>query len=242
MKIAVTDTMGSEHKFQQYISWLQYAEPSVETVRLSYVFDNTNGIQSCDGLLLTGGHDVDPRLYGGEPNHPKIHDTNRRRDDFEFHVLEQALTAGIPVLGICRGLQLANVYFGGSLFADLEEAGFGSHNSKTDGAEFLHEVFVEKDTTAFRCIKSLEGSINSSHHQGTDRIGDGLQVSARSADGVVEALERTDGNSFFLLVQWHPERMKESLNPFTKGVLDSFLTAAQKSKYEIKSLYKKENQ
>ncbi len=235
MKIAVTDTMGSEHKFQQYISWLQTAEPSVETVRLSYAFDNADSIQSCGGLMLTGGHDVDPRLYGGEPGHPKIKETNRRRDDFEFHVLEQALTAGIPILGICRGLQLANVYFGGTLFADLEEAGFGLHKSKTDGAEFLHEVDVEKDSMAFRCIKNLKGTINSSHHQGADRIGDGLRVSARSADGVVEALERTDGNSFFLLVQWHPERMKESHSPFTKGVLEAFLTASKKSKYEVNS-------
>ncbi|HMD14385.1 MAG TPA: gamma-glutamyl-gamma-aminobutyrate hydrolase family protein [Bacteroidota bacterium] len=235
MKIAVTDTMGSEHKFQRYISWLQNAEPSVETVRLSYTFDNADSIQSCDGLLLTGGQDVDPRLYGGKPDHPKIKDTNRRRDDFEFIALKQALIAEIPVLGICRGLQLANVYFGGTLFADLEEAGFGLHNSNTDGAEFLHEVDVEKNTTAFRCVKNLKGTINSSHHQGADRIGDGLRVSARSVDGVVEALDRVDGNSFFLLVQWHPERMKESQSPFTKGVLEAFLKATQKSTYEINS-------
>lgn len=239
MKIAVTDTMGSEHKFKNYIDWLKKNDPEVDCIVLSYKQDNLEMLDNCDALLLTGGHDVDPGLYGGTVNHPKITDVDRKRDDFESKVLDNALHAGIPVLGVCRGLQLANVVFGGTLIADIEEAGYRNHRSEKE-AERRHELIVEQESMLYDILGHISGTINSSHHQAVLKPGNGLKVSARSADGVIEALEykHTGEHPFFLLVQWHPERMNDIENPFTKKILDAFLTAAKLAGRKI-SLTKK---
>ena len=129
MRIAVTDTLGPEDKFQNYITWLQEGAVQVDCTRVSYRLDNLGEVDSCDALVLTGGHDVDPSLYGDHSYHPTIKNIDRKRDDFERKALDRAFARRLPVLGICRGLQLANVYFGGTLIPDIIEAGFPSHRS-----------------------------------------------------------------------------------------------------------------
>jgi len=228
MRIAVTDTLGSEHKFQKYIDWLQSVDDTVECVKMSYRLDNRKEIESCDGLVLTGGHDVDPSLYGGPVDHPAIIDVDRKRDDFEMEVLSCALQRRIPVLGICRGLQLANVYFGGTLIPDLPEAGFPSH--KHDVPNKRHGIAIDNDCFLHSLVHVTSGEINSSHHQAVDHAGPKLKVVARSSDGVVEALEfaRRGDYPFFLLVQWHPERMDDSGNPLSIKLLQHYLYSIQK--------------
>ena len=225
MLIAVTDTLGSEHKFQKYLDWLRQGGKDVETVTLSCTLNNIEALKRCGGLVLTGGHDVDPVLYNGPAGHQKIVDINRKRDDFEFQALEYAMNASLPVLGICRGLQLANVFFGGTLIPDLEEIGYRSHRSTQDSAEHAHPVTVEKDSRLFELTQCETGIINSSHHQAARIPGKGLRVVGRSDDGVIEAMElaNADAVPFFLLVQWHPERMTDAENPFTANIRKGFL-------------------
>lgn len=228
MLIGVTDTMGSEHKFQQYVSWLQHGGLPVRCLTLSYTVDNLSRIGDCDALVLTGGHDVEPSLYHGPEHHQKIIDVDPLRDKFDMGVLERALRIEIPILGICRGLQIANVYFGGTLVPDIEEAGYRSHRSPAT-EEYTHTISIEKESVLGTLSQVQNGIVNSSHHQAVDTVGKGLRVVARSDDGIIEAMELDENRAqqFFLLVQWHPERMSEFENPFSKGILDRFFSSVQ---------------
>ncbi len=221
-RIGVTETMQSEHNFHNYLSWLRSGGPDIECTRLSYFGGST--LEGCSGLVLTGGHDVNPRFYGGPAGHPTITEIDPRRDEFEKELIEGALSLEIPVLGICRGLQLANVHFGGTLIPDLEESGFPSHRSTTDGAEHRHPLTVVEGSGL--SVYAESGTVNSSHHQGIDRIGKGLRAAAFSPDGLPEALER-EGGAFFLLVQWHPERMPGE--PLASRILSKFLSTVREN-------------
>lgn len=229
MKIAVTDSMGSNHKFQRYIDWLKRGDPSVECIRLSYKIVNLSTLNSCNALLLTGGNDVDPSLYGGPVTHPAITDVNRKRDDFERDVIDKALSAEIPILGVCRGLQIANVYFGGTLIPDIEEAGFNPHQGKSD-KECRHNIMIERKSMLARISGVTTGNVNSSHHQAVQKTGKGLKIVARSDDGIIEAMEFEEQGDkpFFQLIQWHPERMHDFENPLSQALLKHFLSTIGK--------------
>ncbi|MGA2623510.1 MAG: gamma-glutamyl-gamma-aminobutyrate hydrolase family protein [Bacteroidota bacterium] len=228
MVIGVTDNMGSEHKFQQYIDWLRRGNASIRWTILSYKDDNLQELRNCNGLLLTGGGDVDPSLYSIDPRHPKLGRVDRQRDDFERATIDCALESQIPVLGICRGLQVANVHFGGSLIQDLGEMGFTIHQGR-DEVEQRHKVSIEHDSLLAQISGIHEGDVNSFHHQAAAEPGNDLRVVARSEDGIAEALEFQDSSSrpFFLLIQWHPERMNDFHNPLTQNILRRFLAAVE---------------
>lgn len=163
-----------------------------------------------DGLLLIGGEDVDPRLYGQRPQ-KALALVNPVRDCFESALLRQALQNELPILGICRGLQLINVICGGTLHQDLPvpQAGLGAHAfwQYPKGA-YSHDVHLQPGTYLQKLYQKDRIGVNSFHHQGIDRLGKGLMVAARAEDGLVEAVEGT-GPGFLLAVQWHPETMTE---------------------------------
>jgi putative glutamine amidotransferase len=159
-----------------------------------------------DGLMLTGGTDLDPALYGEEP-HPETQAFQRDRDEFEIAVALRAIERDMPVLGICRGMQVLNVAYGGTLLQHLPEShGHEDHRrvpGSFDGAD--HDVRLVAGSVAARAAGELLHPTKSHHHQGVGRIGDPLVVSGTSVlDDLPEALERTD-RSFVLGVQWHPE-------------------------------------
>jgi len=227
MRVGVTDTMGREDKFLAYCDWLKAGYPAVDLIRLSYADDNLSALSDCDGVVLTGGGDVDPRLYGGDPIHPKVSGVDTKRDDFERKVIDSTIRAEKPLLGVCRGLQLTNVHLGGTLVPDLVEAGKFGHASTPD-QETFHGIVVDSSTKT-GLSDAVVRSINSYHHQAAGEPGPGLHVTGRSDDGVIEMLEPADGmfHSFLLLVQWHPERMQDTLNPFCYTVRMEFYQAIQ---------------
>ncbi|MFN0158734.1 MAG: gamma-glutamyl-gamma-aminobutyrate hydrolase family protein [Bacteroidota bacterium] len=216
--------------FDKYLEWLGRSGEQIHTIKLSYLLKNRTEIERCHGLILTGGGDVHPKFYNREDAIPVVEEVNELRDEFEFEVIDDALRRELPILGVCRGLQIFNVAMGGSLIPDIESAGFPSHR-RMGIHERLHEIVVEPGATLHSIVKTNNGMINTVHHQAADRIGMGLRVSARSADGVGEAMEWEDPTrkQFVLLVQWHPERMEDAGSPFTTAIRERFMQALEQS-------------
>lgn len=156
-----------------------------------------------DGLVLTGGLDVDPALYGADA-HPETDEPRSDRDAWELALLAGARRRGIPVLGICRGLQLANAAFGGTLHQHLPDV-LGTDRYQLGGGIFAtNTATVAVGTQLAEVIGAGDIAVRSYHHQGIDRVGEGLLVSARSDDSLPQAIEAVEG-PWFVAVQWHPE-------------------------------------
>jgi putative glutamine amidotransferase len=157
------------------------------------------------GLVITGGPDTPPARYG-QPAHSMTKPVHKRRDEFDFRCLETALDLGLPILAICYGAQLLNVFLGGTLIQDIPSQRPSAGRHVQDGPRLLHPVRIEPDTKLARCLGVAGLEANSSHHQAVDQLGRGLRVSARSRDGIVEGIETTD-DRLILGVQWHPEEL-----------------------------------
>ena len=166
------------------------------------------GVEGLDGLLFTGGEDVDPALYGAEPS-PRLGTVDRNRDLFELAVLAAARERGIPVLGICRGIQLINVAFEGTLWQDLpsERPQGVNHNPKTPRSQQSHGIRVAAGSRAAAALGRTEFEANSFHHQAVRKVGTGLIATAWAGDELVEAVEGAAEGWWLLAVQWHPEEM-----------------------------------
>jgi len=180
-----------------------------------------------DGLLLTGGDDVHPRYYG-EPPHPKIDLVDERRDAFEIALLRAARERGMPVLGICRGIQIMNVALGGDLFQDIPSQAESTvgHAQKTLREGPWHEIEIRAGTRLAEVLGEPRIAVNSYHHQACRRIAPGLSVTATTADGLAEAVE-DPGHPFFLAVQWHPEVLEGGNASSTKRLFAAFVAAAR---------------
>lgn len=160
----------------------------------------------CDGLMLTGGFDLDPSYYGEEP-HRRIDAINPLRDHTEMILCRTALERDLPVLGICRGMQVLNVAAGGSLYQDLESQFEGEtlqHFQKLTEEYPSHSIQVKPGTWLHRVIGAERARINSYHHQAVKRVAEGFVVTATAPDGVIEAVSSTR-HAFAHGVQWHPE-------------------------------------
>lgn len=167
-------------------------------------------VERLDGIVLSGGADVDPRKYGARPG-PHLGSTEPERDQFELALAEAAIEAGVPLLGICRGLQVLNVWAGGTLLPHLAPDDGEGHSSQAYPRNArTHEVaFV--DGTQCAELYGPTCVVNSLHHQAVDRLGNGLVVSGRASDGVIESIE-LPGHAV-LAVQWHPEMLRDRLEP-----------------------------
>ncbi len=214
-----------------YVNWIERLVPVPEWVRLSHDRANALELEHCDGLVLTGGGDVHPRFYGAPDDGNLTRSVDEDRDQFEVELVRRALEAELPLLGICRGMQLVNVALHGSLVMDLCSSGYQEHGKLGPETDRYHRVRVTQGTVLSEIVSAGSGEVNSSHHQAVDRPGKGLRISATSPDGVSEAAEWEDPGRgpFLLLVQWHPERMKESNSPFSQGILQRFADAVHRS-------------
>lgn len=163
-------------------------------------------LDRCDGLVLTGGEDVDPARYGESPL-PGLGLVNPERDEMEFAALRLALERRLPILAICRGCQLLNVAFGGTLYQDLptQRPGGVRHRQREAWEKRTHVADVVRGSLLSKIVESDRLLINSFHHQGIKDVGEGLEVVAVAEDGTVEALE-APSYPWVLGVQWHPER------------------------------------
>jgi len=162
-----------------------------------------------DGLLLIGGADLDPTTYGQEPTE-RTEATYPLRDEFELALVRAAFAQDRPLLGICRGIQIMNVAAGGTLHQHLADVGFGEHRAQPGdlGESTHHAVVVEPDSLLSAATGAGPETVNSHHHQGVDRVGEGGRVVARSQpDELVEAIEWSELR-YALGVQWHPEAME----------------------------------
>ena len=175
-------------------------------VELTRDADAKEMIARLDGLVLTGGADLEPSQYGQAPD-PDLGAIEPDRDAWEIALLAAARERGVPVLAICRGFQLVNVVFGGTLRQHVElDEGAGHPQWDTDGHEATHEVNLVEGTVTADLFASEIG-VNSLHHQVIDEVGEGLIVTAKATDGVVEGVETLDGS--ILGVQWHPELLEK---------------------------------
>jgi putative glutamine amidotransferase len=179
-----------------------------------------------DGLVLSGGIDVDPALYGQDP-HPKLGRVDRRRDEFELALTREALARDLPLLAICRGHQVLNVATGGSLVQDIpsELKGAVTHDAPGRRTRCSHSVEVTPGSRLGEILGEGTLSVNSFHHQAIDALGKGLVVSARSQDGVIEGVERP-GSAFVIGVQWHPESFWSEQRSF-QGLFDAHVLACR---------------
>jgi acyl-CoA reductase-like NAD-dependent aldehyde dehydrogenase/gamma-glutamyl-gamma-aminobutyrate hydrolase PuuD len=219
--------------FQNYWNWFtkEDLQNDIELVELSFEKNNSEEINTCDAFVLTGGVDIHPSLY--DEDHKGTEKTEIARDVFEKKIFEYSQIHNLPLLGICRGMQLVNVLQGGKLIQDLENSNTTHRKTETDKQ---HEVKVENDSLLGEIVVNSSGKINSAHHQAVDRnfLGKNLKISAysNSDDKTVEGIEFEDkaGKAFMLCVQWHPERMSDKdQNTFSQNIKKKFLAEIRKS-------------
>lgn len=182
-----------------------------------------------DGLLLTGGDDIDPAEYGEEP-HPKLDQVVAERDGLELPLIEHVLRHDKPILGICRGEQIINVALGGTLYQDIEtqyEHVNIQHLQHAKRSHPSHEVVVSKHTILESIVKKDKIKVNSFHHQAVRRIAESLIVSGTSHDGIIEAIE-SPTYKFVLGVQWHPETLAVNGNVIAKRLFERFVNESKR--------------
>lgn len=224
MKIGLSYDQGSP-KYRLYTGVLMAAAEQANIDVQPFWIAGSNqpinevALQTVDALVMTGGADIEPGRYGqASANGVK---TEAGRDDVEWAILKGAFARRLPILAICRGMQLLNVYQGGTLIPHLPTA--ADHELSDDQR---HPINIEAGSALALLTGLHEGQVTSSHHQGVDKVGRGLRVVARHPDGTVEAIEWTSPmrKPWLAAVQWHPERMGLD-EPFSGAIFRGFLQA-----------------
>lgn len=180
----------------------------------------------CAGILLTGGGDIDP-YYFGEPAEKDLGEINPLRDFFEIKLADWAIQRKIPLLGICRGCQVLNIAAGGSVIQHIKSN--YCHNQKAPRNYPIHDIFITKNSKIADILNSDTIRVNSFHHQAVNKLGKDLAATARSADGIIEAIENKV-HPFCIGVQWHPECMQDT---YSRALFKAFVKKAQLFKGNI---------
>lgn len=197
MKLAITKRITNEYKDVNPLYLEMLKRNNIEYIPVGLGEDVNVILNTCDGLLVTGGIDVNPSRYNKVNDGSIINDLSitNTTDEIDYKWIKAFSDLNKPIIGICRGLQVINVFFGGSLIQDIK-----GHTKGSKGMH--HNVRLIKDAYLYDCYKVDEKSVNSYHHQVIDKLGKGLKAIAYSDEGYIEAIE---GNNIYA-VQWHPER------------------------------------
>lgn len=193
----------------KYVKSLKRAGADVKWIELDDTESAVKDALSCDGLLLPGGADINPSMYGQLPV-KECGKPNDVRDKAEPLILDSFIKTNKPVLAICRGTQLLNVFKGGTLKQDIKNEQKCRHMDFFSRSGSIHSVKIKKETCLFDILDTENTDVNSLHHQVIDKVGGGLYVSAESEDGYVEAIE-LENHPFCIGVQWHPEHMSKKI-------------------------------
>lgn len=226
IKIGVTYT-GTDEKHSNYVQWLKGSE-HMEIITLSPLHTELESIKHFDGIVLSGGIDMHPKYYHSDsinyPNAPEHFHENR--DEFEMIVFEISQQYHIPLLGVCRGMQLVNCILGGTLIQDIGPEANAihryEHNDKAHGINIVPDTLLNEITGVERSVT------NSAHHQSIFTLGKGLVSNCIADDGIIEGVEWTEKENkpFFMGVQWHPERMYKfhlMESPVSKNIRNRFI-------------------
>ncbi len=193
-------------------------------------------IEQADGILLPGGNDVNPMLYG-EERKSLTQPAHNERDMLEMYLIDKAMEKKLPILGICRGLQVLNVKLGGTLYQDIDEEMpdsmrhdwhdqiIGQSSEPLPRSKLVHKVSLDSDSKLHKVIKKDSVEVNSLHHQGIKDLGKGLVAAGHSPDGLIEAIEMTD-YPYLVAMQWHPEELYVSAE--WKDLFDDFVKVCSK--------------
>jgi putative glutamine amidotransferase len=187
-------------------------------------------IDLIDGLLLSGGVDIDPTLFGEEPI-PGLGEIMPERDELEFSLIKRALKVDLPILAICRGIQMLNVAAGGNMYQDIynQKSNLLQHSQRAPRTHLSHFVQIKKDSKLHSITGTSKFKVNSFHHQAVKEPAPGFIISAISSDGVVEAIESRQ-HKYVVGVQWHPEFLT-SVDEVSKGIFESFILASINHKH-----------
>ncbi len=240
LKVAITKLKSNKYG-NTYRDWLRRYDASVQWVELYplSVDSALKVLKTCDGLLCTGGGDLYPGLYGKLDEADKCGPPDRHRDSIELAVIHEAVNLKMPLIGICRGLQVINVAMGGTLYTDLPtDIGTKVIHRTKEGKPAWHEVYIHKNSEVYAISRVDSGLVYSHHHQGIDKLGQGLKVSGRTADSLPEAIEWADtiGKGFLMAVQFHPEHGKINA-PLSKSFAVKFI--GEMKAYRIKNVERK---
>lgn len=218
----------SDSKFERYLKWVD--EGCLDYVVLDWEKNNFADIKNCSSLILTGGADVFPEFYNDWEDGKHREKYIPERDGFEFKLLDYVFENNLPVLGICRGLQIINCKLNGSLINDIETIRGTNHRKISAAEDRIHNVNISENSLLYEIIGEKSGMVNSSHHQSIDRIGEGLKITAKADDGIIEAVEWDDktGKPFMICIQWHPERTTDKESPFSKNIFERFKSETEK--------------
>jgi putative glutamine amidotransferase len=190
----------------------------------SVPMSGAEALASVDGVLMTGGPDINPTEYGEEREPGVVSIADQARDRFELELAREALKKDTPVLAICRGMQVLNVAAGGSLVQDIPSSVRTSvaHDVKDPKDAIAHTVRIAPGSRVAELLAATEARVNSRHHQAVKRVGEGLEVTATAPDGIAEALERPDAR-FCVAVEWHPENFGETgeFLPLFEGLVEA---------------------
>lgn len=244
---SVTIVMSKQNSSSSYRTFLANIDPSI-TINWINAYETplpqlTVDLENADGILLTGGVDIHPGMYGNAFDTIRCGTIDLKRDALETTLLNHALESGTPCLGVCRGLQFMNVHMGGSLHPHLPDTLSDIHRGK-DGKSTEHEIYVTKALGAIDIKRGQTSATVSHHHQGISRLADNLEAWAIAPDGLIEGVRHSDTTHypFFIGVQWHPERSDPSVSlsiPIGAGFLKAVLneTHVKKNKHTLETSF-----